>query len=218
MRTNRKEKRHIYERLLGQYTNRMESLASVETALEFPISLETVLSLSLNFENLKLILEYLLKVLQGHESQLKVLQTTPVKEKTPSSVSVPTDSNQASELLQGLKRRIKKRKVEIKLENEENERQNNLIEELVKRMSLQEEKTEKAEIQIGKIEEIATSQSETLSEHEKRINELQNRKFPEQRERIIEKVEIRSERPEIQSEQTENLLTESHLKSNKISN
>jgi len=45
------------------------------TSLEFPISLEAVLSVSLDFDNLKVILEFLLGLIKGHDGLLRSLQS-----------------------------------------------------------------------------------------------------------------------------------------------
>lgn len=43
-------------------------------SLEFPITLDAVLSVSLDFDNLKVILEFLLGLLKGHDGLLRSLQ------------------------------------------------------------------------------------------------------------------------------------------------
>ena len=50
--------------------------AQVTTAtLEFPVSLDAVLSVSLDVDNLKLILNYLLGLLRGHDGLLHGLRS-----------------------------------------------------------------------------------------------------------------------------------------------
>jgi len=147
--------------------------------LQFPISLDAVISVALNVENLKVILEFLLGIIRKHEDQLLQLKARPPdpeseeeeasehelapKEEHPEG-SKPVASTEglpkALLQLQALMKRLKKRKREITAETDRNSVQDKQLFELKERLQTQETQVQAA---LGQMDRRASTLEEALA-------------------------------------------------------
>lgn len=151
------------------------------SALEFPISLDAVVSVALNVENLKVILEFLLGLIRKHEDQLQQLKARPPdpeseeediseheipqKEENPegpkAEQAAPTEGLPKALLqLQALMKRLKKRKREIKAETDRNSAQDKQLFELKERLQTQETQVQAA---LGQMDRRTSTLEEALA-------------------------------------------------------
>lgn len=153
--------------------------------LQFPISLDAVVSIALNVENLKVVLEFLLGVIRKHEDVLKRLQARPIEpDSDPEESELPSlptsldPANQSSDSealgkvlahLQALIKRLKKRKREIFAENDRNNAQDKLLSALKERMEGLENQLQNRVSQVERRMEVA---EDTVTAEMKRTDDL----------------------------------------------